>query len=179
MCSGHVLAVRRPAYRGGMPKHSVQPPEWIDGAPIRVTESVDIAASPSAVWAHIVDHESWPEWFTALDSVERIGSGDGVGSGRRVVAMRLPLDEEFTAWDVDEHFAFAVTASKIVTLDTLAESVRLEQIDGGTRVTYRQGVQGKPGLGWAMRLLWKRPAGQLADAVQQLKLRIESESESG
>lgn len=159
-----------------MPKHRVQPPEWIDDAPIRVTESVDIAAPPRGVWAHIADHESWPEWFTALERVERFGSGEGVGSGRRVIVMRLPIDEEFTAWDVDEHFAFGVTATKIVTLQALAESVRLESIDGGTRVTYRQGVQGRPGLGWAMRLLWRRPARQLADALGNLRVRVESET---
>lgn len=141
-----------------------------------MTESIEIAAAPPTVWSHIVDHESWPQWFTALDRVERVGSGEGVGSGRRVFAMRLPLDEEFTAWDVDEHFAFGVTASKIVTMHTLAESVRLEPTETGTRVTYRQGVQGRPGLGWAMRLLWKRPARQLVDALAQLKLRIEPSS---
>ena len=58
-----------------MPKHPVQPPEWIDAAPIIVREEIEIAAPPSAVWARIADHETWPEWFTALDRVERIGTG--------------------------------------------------------------------------------------------------------
>lgn len=158
-----------------MPKHAVQPPEWIDAAPIRVVETVEIAARPSTVWRHIADHEAWPQWFTAIQRVERTGAGEGVGSGRRITVARLPIDEEFTAWDVDEHFAFAVTASKILPLHTLAESIRLEPSGTGTLVTYRQGLQGRRGLGWAMRLLWRRPARQLAGAVAQLRRRIESE----
>lgn len=159
-----------------MPKHRVEPPEWIDTAPILVVESVEIAAAPSKVWEHIADHHSWPEWFAALDRVEALGEPTGVGGGRRVIVGRLPIDEEFTAWDVDEHFAFAVIASKIPILDTLAESVRLEPTDRGTRVTYRQGVRGRAGFGWAMRLLWKRPARQLAVALDALRMRVETGS---
>ena len=158
-----------------MPKHPVQPPEWIDAAPILVREEIEIAAPPSAVWARIADHETWPEWFTALDRVERIGTGVGVGGGRRVVATRLPIEEEFTAWDVDEHFAFGVTSSKIPILHTLAESVRLEPTAGGTYVIYRQGLRGRSGFGWAMKLAWKRPAKQMADALEHLRDLVESE----
>ena len=43
-----------------MPTHPVQPPEWIDSAPIRVERSIDIAARPEAVWAVIADHVNWP-----------------------------------------------------------------------------------------------------------------------
>jgi len=158
-----------------MAKHPVQPPEWIDAAPILVREEIEIAAPPSAVWARIADHETWPEWFTALDRVERIGTGADVGSGRRVFVKRLPIEEEFTAWDVDEHFAFGVTSSKIPILHTMAESVRLEQTAAGTCVIYRQGLQGRSGFGWAMELAWKRPAKQLVDALERLRDLVESE----
>ena len=157
-----------------MATHTVRQPEWIDTAPIRVSESTEIAAPPSVVWAHIADHESWPEWFVALDRVELLGAPTGVGGGRRVFARKLPIDEQFTAWDVDQHFAFAATKSKLPILDSLAESVRLEPTDTGTRLTYRQGVAGRRGFGWAMALVWKQPARQLADAVATLKARVEN-----
>lgn len=159
-----------------MPSHPVRPPEWIDSAPIVVDESIVIDAPPSAVWAEIADHASWPEWFTALDRVEPGPTAEGVGGTRRVIAQRLPIDEEFTVWDVDEHFAFAVTHSKLPILAALAESIRLEALDGGesSKVTYRQGVQGRTGFGWLMKLVWSRAAAGLPPALAALKQRVES-----
>lgn len=157
-----------------MPTHPVQPPEWIDAAPIQVIESVEIAAPPATVWSHIVDHESWPEWFTDLDRVEPLGRPTGVGGGRRVFAKKLPIDEQFTAWDEHEQFAFAVVRTKVPILHALAESVRLEATDTGTRVTYRQGLQGRTGFGWAVRLIWNRAAKGLGPALQNLRQRVET-----
>ncbi len=119
-----------------MPSHPVHPPEWIDSAPIVVDQSVVIHAPPSAVWAEIADHTSWPEWFTALDRVEPGPTSTGVGGTRRVIASRLALDEEFTAWDENEHFAFAVTASK---LPILERDRRVRTARTGRR---RHGMQG-------------------------------------
>ena len=87
----------------------------------------------------------------------------------------MGVDEEFTAWDENEHFAFAVTQTKIAILDTLAESVRLEPVgDDSCRVTYRQGVAGKRGFGWLIGGIWKQAAKGLPVALQNLKTRVES-----
>lgn len=152
-----------------MPSHPVQPPEWIDSAPIKIERTVDIAAPPSVVWSLIADHVGWPTWFTAIDRVELLGSPTGVGGGRRATVKKLPLDEQFTAWDDDEHFAFAVTKSKIPILDTMAESVRIESTDAGCRVDYRQGLQAKRGMGKALELLWKPASKGLEKALVNLK----------
>lgn len=159
-----------------MPRHPVQPPEWIDAAPIQASASVEISATPHEVWRHVIDHESWPTWFIKLDRVELLGSPTGVGGGRRVFAGRLPVDEEFTAWLDDAHFAFAVVATKVPILHTLAESVRLEPSHAGTLVTYRQGLQARQGFGWAMRLAWKSMAASLEPSLDNLKRRIESQN---
>jgi uncharacterized protein YndB with AHSA1/START domain len=157
-----------------MPSHPVQPPEWIDSAPIRVERTVDIAAPPAVVWGLIADHVGWPKWFTTLDAVEVLGAGSGVGGGRRVTVKKLALDEEFTAWDEDQHFAFAVVKSKIPILDTMAESVQIEATDGGCRVDYRQGLQAKRGMGKALELMWKPAAKGLEEALANLKRLAES-----
>ncbi len=158
-----------------MPKHPVKQPEWIDSAPILVSESVEIDATPAEVWAHIADHESWPEWFDALDEVQPGETSSGVGGTRRVIVKPLPIDEVFTAWDEGEHFAFAIVGSKIPMLAAAAESVRLESIaDRRCRVTYRQGVEGRPGLGWLMKLAWKPASKGLPVALAALKQRVES-----
>jgi len=157
-----------------MPSHPVQPPEWIDSAPIRVERSIDIAAPPAAVWAVIADHVNWPKWFTSLDRVEVTGAPTGVGGGRRVTVSRISIDEKFTVWDENEHFAFAVVATKMPFLDTMAESVRIEPTEGGCRVNYRQGLQAKRGLGFLLELAWKPAAKQLTSALENLKALAES-----
>lgn len=157
-----------------MPSHPVQPPEWIESAPIRVEESIEIGAPPEVVWAQIADHERWPEWFAELDEVEVTGARTGVGGNRRVTAKRLPIDEEFTVWDENEEFAFAVIGSKVPFLSTMAESVRIEPTAGGSRVVYRQGLQARRGFGWLLQLAWRRAPDQLRRALANLKARAES-----
>jgi uncharacterized protein YndB with AHSA1/START domain len=156
-----------------MPTHTLQPPEWIDAAPIRVERMVEIAAPPEVVWEWISDHKKWPEWFTALDSVVVLGSPEGVGGGRRVTVKKMALDEEFTAWDENEHFAFAIVRSKLPILESMAESVRIEPTDTGSRVIYRQGLQAKRGFGKALDVMWKQNAKQLDLALQNLKQLVE------
>jgi uncharacterized protein YndB with AHSA1/START domain len=162
------------AYGGAMPRHPVQPPEWIDAAPIRVEQTIEIAAPPAAVWERIADHERWPTWFTTLDRVEVTGAATGVGGGRTVTVKRLSLGEQFTAWDDDAHFAFAVTSSFLPILDTMAESVRLEPTETGTTVTYVQGLQAKRGCGKLLALAWRNAPRQLADALANLKRQVEA-----
>lgn len=157
-----------------MPTHPVVGPDWISSAPIIVEKSIEIAAAPAAVWPHIADHESWPEWFTDLDRIDRIGSGEGVGSGRRVTVKRFTLDEEFTAWEQNRRFAFAVVRSPLPVLGRLAEDVALDATEHGTRVVYRQGVEGKRFAGALMGLIWKQAPGQVDNALTNLKTRVES-----
>ena len=151
-----------------MPAHPVIGPEWIENAPIIVEQRVDIAAPPSAVWTHIARHEAWPEWFTELDSVERIGSGDVAGNGRMVKIKMLTLVEEFTVWEPDRHFAFAVVKSPFPFLARMAEEVVLEPNSDGTTVTYRQGLEGRKYLGGLMKTIWKPAPGQVKRALSRL-----------
>ncbi len=160
-----------------MPTHPVKQPEWIDSAPIIVSESIEIDATPDEVWAHIADHASWPEWFDSLTEIQPGTTSTGVGGTRRVIIKPLSIDEVFTAWDEGEHFAFAIVGSKLPMLAAAAESVRLEAIaEGRCRVTYRQGVEGRKGLGWLMKLAWTPAAKGLAPALAALKARVEAAS---
>ncbi|BAN01670.1 SRPBCC family protein [Ilumatobacter coccineus] len=157
-----------------MPKLTVHPPEWIDSAPAVAESSVAIDAPPAAVWARIADHESWPEWFTDLKKVERVGTGVGVGSGRKVGIALITIDEEFTAWTENEHFAFAVTKTPVPVLTALVESVRIEETEAGCTVTYRQGVAGRTGFGWLAKRIAAQLQGQTGDALQNLKRLVEA-----
>ncbi len=157
-----------------MPSMRKESPEWIDGAPLVFSNSVEIAAPPADVWQHVADHVGWSEWFPALDKVEVTGAPAGIGGKRRVTSKRLPLDEEFTAWTENEQFAFAVVKSPLIFLAVLAEDVRLEPTDAGTRVTYRQGIEAKKGFGWLAKAALGSLDGSTAEALTNLKARAES-----
>jgi hypothetical protein len=157
-----------------MSQHRLQPPEWIDGADIVFSSSLDFNASAADVWARIADHEGWTEWFPTLGKVEVTGSPTGVGGKRRVVVNRLGMDEEFTAWIENEQFAFAFIKSPLFFVETIAEDVRIEPVDGGCRVTYRQGIAGKRGFGWLAKLALRQLPKQTAAALQNLKALVEA-----
>ena len=91
-----------------LPAH---PPEWIASARLRNVGERRILASCDAVWARIADHETWPEWFTALKSVRVTGDGTGVGGRREVSMPGATIGEVFTVWEPGEQFAFAAASS--------------------------------------------------------------------
>ncbi len=152
-----------------MARHPVKGPDWIDSAPMAFSNSIDIATPPAAVWAHIADHAGWTAWFTALDAVEVTGAATGVGGNRRVTVKRLPIDEEFTAWDENERFAFALIATKFPFLHAMAEDVQISLTDSGCNVTYRQGIEARRGFGWLTKLAFGSLDKQTADALSRLK----------
>lgn len=151
-----------------MPVSPEHPPEWIDSAPILVERSRKMAATPSEVWRYIADHETWPDWFEALSKVEVTGAPTGVGGQRRASAGPFSFDEMFTAWDENERFAFAVVRSNLPFLAGMAEEVRIDPIAGGSKVTYRQGLEARTGFGWLLGLVAKRMSKDLAEALEEL-----------
>lgn len=152
-----------------MAQHEVRPAEWIATAPIQTSTSVDIAATPATVWRLLSDHASWPAWFTLLDRVEVTGSPAGVGGTRRVVIRRLPFDEVFTVWDEHQHFAWAVTGSRLPILSAMAESVRLGPTSTGCRLDYTQGLEARRGFGGMLNAMWQRNVPGIQQALTNLR----------
>ncbi len=157
-----------------MAKLRKESPEWIDGAPMVFSNSMEIAATPADVWQHIADHVSWSEWFPSLDKVEVTGAPAGIGGKRRVTVNRLPIDEEFTAWTEGEQFAFAIMKSPLFFVAALAEDVQLEVTESGCRVTYRQGIEPKKGFGWLAKAALGNLDASTAEALQNLKSLVET-----
>ena len=139
-----------------------RPAEWTLSAPVVARASREIAASPSAVFDVLADHESWPNWFRAVKRVE-VTAGDGAGVGaRRRVTLRggARFDEEFVTWAPAAAFGFTVYAMRPRALRSLNELVTLEDLGGGRcRVTYHQGFDPRPWSAWLVRLLarWIMP----------------------
>ncbi len=143
-------------------------PDWIPTAPIVITRSRRIDASVDAVWAWIADHETWPEWFTALKSVRVTGEPAGV-DGRREVSMGgLTLGEVFTAWEPGSLFAFSVVKGPPI-VASVAESVALTAEGAGAcTITYTQGIEPARGFGWLWRIIARRMNSELRKGLDRL-----------
>jgi len=143
-------------------------PDWIPTAPLVNTRSRRIDASPDVVWARIADHETWPEWFTALKSVRVTGAPAGT-EGRREVSMGgLTIREVFTAWEPESLFAFSVDTGPRV-LASMAESVSLVADGAGAcTITYTQGIEPARGFRWLLRIIVKRMNTELGKALDRL-----------
>lgn len=145
----------------------VHQPDWIESAPLHNMHERRMAASPEQVWARIAEHETWPEWFTAIKAVRVTGEAAGVGGKREVSIPGTKMGEVFTVWEPNEQFAFAVvTANR--TLAGMAESVALRRDGDGCVVTYRQGIEPARGFGWLWKLILPRMRSELAKALEQL-----------
>ncbi len=143
-------------------------PDWIPTAPIVVTRSRRIDASVDAVWARIADHETWPEWFTALKSVRVTGEPTGV-DGRREVSMGgITLGEVFTAWEPGSLFAFSVVNGPPI-IASVAESVALSaEGPSACTVTYSQAIEPARGSAWLWTIIAKRMNTELGKALDRL-----------
>ncbi len=153
-----------------------QPPEWIHTAPVRVSASREMRTTPDRIFTALCDHESWPEWFKSIKTVERLGDQrEGVGSRRRVtINKRFSVDEEFNVWEPGRAWGFTVYESSMGVFRTLNELVQLQPIsDDRTRVTYTMGFNPNPAIGALMKLGAKKVLTKnLGSALENLGERL-------
>lgn len=115
--------------------------DWIDQAPVSVTRSRRIAATPDRIWEAIADHEGWVEWFGPITKVEVLDRGEGVGGGRRVHIKSVAVDEEFLVWEPGSRFAFTLTHANKSGIRSMVEDVQLTPVgDSATTVSYTQAL---------------------------------------
>ncbi len=130
-----------------MGKLTPRTPDWTDTAPVNMTAVQEIRADADDVFAALADHETWPEWFSAISRVERLGDQyDGVGSQRRVHLARglFHTDETFIEWDPGRVWSFTVCEANgpLAVLESLNERVTIEgQGADRVRVTYLMALQ--------------------------------------
>ncbi|MGH9033486.1 MAG: SRPBCC family protein [Acidimicrobiia bacterium] len=151
------------------------PDSWIEQAPKRCSASREIAASPSAVWEVLADHESWPQWFPVVQEMTVTGAASGVGARRRVRLPGLVLEEEFLAWEVGSRYAFrAVSASRRM-FASINERVTIEgRRGGGSLVTYDQAFAPSWWFHLPFKVMQRRFRRDLGDAMHGLAGRTES-----
>ncbi|MDT5174686.1 MAG: hypothetical protein QOG37_1937, partial [Mycobacterium sp.] len=80
---------------------------FIEDAPHRFRNSVDLAITPEQLFEVLADAEAWPRWAKVITKVTWTSSEPrGIGT-TRVVEMRGGIvgNEEFIAWEPFTHMA--------------------------------------------------------------------------
>ncbi|MCV7088244.1 SRPBCC family protein [Mycolicibacter hiberniae] len=112
--------------------------DYLEQAPQRFSNSVDLAVTPGQVWEVLVDADAWPRWASVITNVTWTSpEPHGVGT-TRVVDMRGGIvgDEEFLAWEPGQHMAFRFNASSTSALAVFVEDYRIEPTAQGCRLTW-------------------------------------------
>ncbi len=106
--------------------------DFIDNAPFRFRNSVDLAITPEQVFEVLADAQAWPRWVSVITKVTWTSPEPrGVGT-TRVVEMRggLTGDEEFLAWEPFTRMAFRFNECSTAAVAAFAEDYRVEVIPG-------------------------------------------------
>lgn len=127
---------------------------FIETAPYRFRNSVDLAITPEQLFEVLGDAESWPRWAKVITKVTWTSPEPrGVGT-TRVVEMRGGIigDEEFIAWEPFRHMAFRFNECSTKAVAAFAEDYRVQVIPGGCRLTWTMAQQPARGAGLGMAL---------------------------
>jgi carbon monoxide dehydrogenase subunit G len=118
---------------------------FVDTAPFRFRNSVDLAVTPEQLFEVLGDAESWPRWAPVITKVTWTSPEPrGVGA-TRIVEMRggITGGEEFLAWEPFTRMAFRFNECSSKAVAAFAEDYRVEVIPGGCRLTWTMAQ--KPG----------------------------------
>ena len=111
---------------------------FLENAPFRFHNSVDLAITPEQLFEVLGDAEAWPRWAKAITKVTWTSPEPrGVGT-TRIVNMHGGLvgDEEFLAWEPFTRMAFRFNQCSTRAVAAFAEDYRVEVIPGGCRLTW-------------------------------------------
>ncbi len=111
---------------------------FIETAPYRFRNSVELAITPGQLFEVLGDPQSWPQWATVITKVTWTSPEPrGVGA-TRIVEMRGGIvgDEEFLVWEPFTRMAFRFNECSTRAVAAFAEDYRVEVIPGGCRLTW-------------------------------------------
>lgn len=112
--------------------------DFIESAPLRFVNDIEINASPEEVFNVLADADSWPRFLKdAIRATWTSPEPHGVGSNRILVLKGMTALEHFIAWEPGKRFTFCVLETSTPLLRAICEDYRLEPTDSGkTRFTY-------------------------------------------
>lgn len=125
------------------------------------SRTIDIRATPDAVWRVMCDVERWPEWNPTIKRLRLLGD-DSFGVGARAVIRQPRFPPAlWKVTEVDEGRGFE-WVSKAPGLQVVADH-RIEATGPGSRVTVSLRLNG------AFGAVWGRLTGGVSDRYLQLE----------
>ena len=112
--------------------------DFVQTAPLRFSNSVDLAITPAQLFEVLADAESWPHWASVITRVTWTSPEPrGVGT-TRLVDMRGGIvgDEEFLIWEPNTRMAFRFNRSSTSALAAFAEDYQIVPTSEGCRLTW-------------------------------------------
>ncbi|GAB2977140.1 SRPBCC family protein [Nocardioides montaniterrae] len=112
--------------------------DYIDSAPYRYSNSVDLAITPEQLFEVLADASAWPHWAKVITHVEwTTPEPRGVGTTRDVT-MRGGLvgSEEFIAWEPPTLLSFRFNQASEKSIKAFAERYDVAPTPEGCRLTW-------------------------------------------
>jgi len=119
---------------------------YVDTAPVRLVNTVEIKATPEQIWAALEDASAWPRWANVIRHVEwTTPEPRGVGTTRTVTMLGGLIGyEEFIAWEPYRRMAFRFNEATTSGVRAFAERYVLEPVTPAvTRVPWTMAMAPK------------------------------------
>lgn len=117
--------------------------EFVDTAPTRFSNSVELRITPEQLFEVLADASSWPHWAKVITGVEwTTPEPRGVGTMRTVTMLGgLVVTEEFIAWEEHTQLAFRFNQASEKRIKAFAERYDVVPTADGCRLTWNMSLE--------------------------------------
>ena len=120
---------------------------FIDKAPWKFINSIEIKAPALKVFDILADAATWPRWFPGMREARWLGT-PGKGSDREVTVEVMRTLEHFIEWQPGKQMSFYISETSLPFVTRMCEDYQLEDSTGGCMFTYRVGLETREPLSW-------------------------------
>jgi uncharacterized protein YndB with AHSA1/START domain len=94
---------------------------WVPTAPVVLTDTFSLGATPQQVFDVLADLRGWSNWYGGMKKVRIDGADSGVGATRTVWVGSTRVAERFIEWRPGERVTFAIIGSNTPGLGSMVE----------------------------------------------------------
>ncbi|NUP05272.1 MAG: SRPBCC family protein [Polyangiaceae bacterium] len=122
--------------------------DFVERAPLRVSDSAVVSAPRERVFEAFADADSWTKWFPLMTRSRWVSSDiRKLGAEREVSLLLLgTYRERFIAWDAPSRMTFTMTRTSSPLAEAIAEDFRFTEVDGGRSTRIEWTLAARPRL---------------------------------